>query len=72
MESSKEHDTWCSSPGLIEDIANIGFRFTEPHCEKFRSLLRDMSRMIRGISEEKSHLDADEIGIALIGNGLGE
>lgn len=37
----KEHDTWRGSPSLVEDVSNIGFRFTKPHGQELGSLDRD-------------------------------
>jgi len=50
----EEHNTRHSSATFAEDVMDVGFRFTKPHCQELRAL------------------DADEIGITFICDGLGE
>src|SRR5579862_637263 len=37
----QENDARCSCTSLVKDIPDIGFRFTEPHTEQFRSFDTD-------------------------------
>lgn len=35
VEFVKEHDAGCSGAGFVEDVADVGFGFAEPHGQEF-------------------------------------
>lgn len=69
----EEHDTRCRRAGLVEDVTDVGFGFTEPHSEKFGTLRsREFASLQRCDHEWRTYLDADEVCLTFVGNRLRE
>lgn len=42
----EEENTGCGCSGLVKDVSDVGFRFTEPHGEQFRALQADRQQSV--------------------------
>ena len=63
----KEEDARSGAARLVEDLTHIGLRLAEPHGQQLGALRR-YGGGVGGSG--KAH--GDEVGLALVGNGLGQ